>query len=232
MHPKLKNFESCCDEKEDAISALKLAFDKYQPSISTSSIHLLNSNQIMSSSSSNTDTIITTLKSKNLLTQCFDTAVSTNVKPSNPHQEIDDYLNSDLSYNYNGNYHEDGDIDVLLYWREKQHQFPSLSNIARQIFAIPASNTIVERLFSAAKNTVDEKRTNLGSEKINQLLFLQKNLTLLKQIFHEKRRKRTISMSSTTTVSSEESSCTMSKQPRTDDEDNCSTSEDIEMLFD
>ncbi len=158
--------------------------------------------------------------------------VNPNAKPPNPYQEIDDYLNSDLSYNYKGNYYEDRDIDILLYWKEKQHQFPILSNIAKQVCAIPASNTSIERLFSAAKNTVNENRTNLGSERINQLLFLQNNLTVLKQLFHESRRKRTISMSSTTTVSSEDSSCKMPKQSRIDDEDTDSTSDEIEIFFD
>jgi hypothetical protein len=72
---------------------------------------------------------------------------------------------------------------------------------------------------------------NLGTEKINQLLFLQKNFTLLKQLFHESRRKRIISMSSTTTVSSEDSTCTMPKQSRIEDEDINSTSDDIEIYF-
>ncbi len=39
-------------------------------------------------------------------------------------------------------------------------------------------------------------------------------------------------MSSTTTVSSEDSSCTMPKQSRIDDEDNDSTSDEIEIFFD
>lgn len=232
LHPKLRNFDMCNDEKDNALAELKLALDKYRLNISAQSVHLVNSNQVISSSSSNTDTYITTLKSKNILTQCFDTTLNSNSKTPNPYQEIDDYLNSDLPYDYNKNSCEDGDIDVLLYWKEKQHQFSSLSAIAKQIYAIPASNTVIERLFSAAKNTVDHKRTNLGSERINQLLFLQKNFSVLKQLFHEKGRKRTVSMTSTTTTSSEDSLCTMSKQSRTDDEDNYNNSDDIEMFLD
>jgi hypothetical protein len=230
LHPKLKNFESCYDEKENAISSLKLAFEKHHLNIPSSSTCLLNSNQITSSSSSNTNT--TTSKSKILLTQCFDSImVNTNIKAPNPHQEIDDYLNSELCYDHHVNFYEDGEVDVLTYWREKQNIFPVLSSLAKEVCAIPASNTIVERLFLASKNTVTEKRTNLGTEKINQLLFLQKNFTLLKQLFHENRRKRTISMSPATTVSSEDSTCTMPKQSRIEDEDNYSTSDDIEIYF-
>ncbi|CAF1542534.1 unnamed protein product [Adineta ricciae] len=233
LHPKLKHFDICHDEKQNAVSELKLAFDKHRSNISTPSVpSLFNSNQNLALSSSNTDTSIPMFKSKSLLTQCFDVTISPNAKAPNPHQEIDDYLNLDHSDDYNGKYYEDGDIDILSYWKEKQQQFPTLSNIAKQICAIPASNTIIERLFSAAKNTVDGKRTNLGSEKINQLLFLQKNLSTLKQLFQEKRRKRTVSMSSTTTMSSEDSSYTMAKRARIDDEDNYSSTDDIETFLD
>ncbi|CAF1474534.1 unnamed protein product [Rotaria sordida] len=231
LHPKLKNFESCYDEKERAISALKLAFDKYQLNNSSSAC-VLGSNQVISSISSNTDTNIASLKGKKLLIQCFDAMVNSNVKTPNSHQEIEDYLNSEFSYNYNENECEDDDIDILSYWRDKQNQFPVLSALAKEIHAIPASNTIIERLFSASKSTITEKRTNLASEKLNQLLFLQKNLILLKQLSQENKRKRTISMSSTNTMSSEDSTCTMPKLSRIDDDNNYSSSDDIEILFD
>ena len=97
--------------------------------------------------------------------------------------------------------------------------------------ATPESNTIIEKLFSAAKNTVNHKRINLGPEKLNQLLFIQKNYTSLKQPFHENKRKRIISVSSTTTALSEDPSCIMPKQSRFDDADNYSASDDFEIFF-
>ncbi|CAF1102546.1 unnamed protein product [Rotaria magnacalcarata] len=57
-----------------------------------------------------------------------------------------------------------------------------LSSIVQDLYAIPASNTIVERLFSSLKNTVTDRRTSLAAEKINKLLFLQKNLVCLRRI--------------------------------------------------
>ncbi|CAF1551253.1 unnamed protein product, partial [Adineta ricciae] len=123
LHPKMKNFENSPDEKDSAISELKLAFDK-ELSISSSSICLLNSNQDMSLSLSGQNTNGTTLSSKNksLLTQCFDNVSNVCVKPPNQYQEIDDYLN--ISDNYNYVYHENDDIDVLSYWKEKKINFP------------------------------------------------------------------------------------------------------------
>ena len=57
-----------------------------------------------------------------------------------------------------------------------------LTAIAREVFAIPASNTAVERLFSSAKHTVDDKRTRLSIEKIDRLLFLQRNEIAFKRL--------------------------------------------------
>ncbi len=65
--------------------------------------------------------------------------------------------------------------DILSYWREHQKLFPIIASIARGILDIPASNTLVERLFSSCKNTITNKRTRLGADKLNKLMFLQKN---------------------------------------------------------
>jgi hypothetical protein len=140
-----------------------------------------------------------------------------------------------LIFDLNLNYYDDEnseDIDVLSVWREKQHFFPVLSSIAKQIFSILPSNTIVERLFSASKTVVSEKRTRLDSEKVNQFLFLQKNLNTLKNLINDTNRKRTISMSSTTTTSSEDSTCTIPKQQRLAAEESNSDSDDIEIFLD
>ncbi len=56
-------------------------------------------------------------------------------------------------------------------------------NATRDILAIPASNTSVERQFSSCKNTVTDKRTKLGSEKLNKLIFLKKNMNIFKEKF-------------------------------------------------
>ena len=78
---------------------------------------------------------------------------------------------------------DEEDDDILGYWREHQKLFPLISSIARVVLAIPASNTLVERLFSSCKNTIIDKRTRLGSEKLNKMMFLQKNMNILKEKF-------------------------------------------------
>ena len=208
LHPKLKNFDFCRDEKQRSIDVLKQEYDKLELNNSLSqkiASNVLQSNNANSSQASTTET---TPKRKNLLTQYFDSKHINQPQSSNSYQEIENYLNSDYS---DIRHNEDGldHIDVLSFWQENRHTFPQLAKLAKIICAIPASNTIVERLFSTAKYVITDKRTHLQSEKINQILFLQKNLKTLKQLStHDVQRKRTVSMSSTATVSSEESTCT------------------------
>ncbi|CAF3353937.1 unnamed protein product, partial [Rotaria socialis] len=54
---------------------------------------------------------------------------------------------------------------VLLFWKENTELFPILSSMVRDLFAITASNTTVERLFSLSKNTVTDRRTSLSGKK-------------------------------------------------------------------
>jgi hypothetical protein len=61
--------------------------------------------------------------------------------------------------------------------------FPVLYSIARDILIIPATNTSVERLFSASGNTITDTRTRLSAEKVDKLMFIKKNLLILKKIF-------------------------------------------------
>lgn len=57
-----------------------------------------------------------------------------------------------------------------------------MNSIAKDILIIPATNTSIERLFSASGNLVTDTRTRLNSDKINKLMFLKKNHVLLKSI--------------------------------------------------
>ncbi len=75
---------------------------------------------------------------------------------------------------------------------EKKKEFPTIASVARQILAIPASNTSVERLFSSSKIMIGDRRTRLGAEKVDKLMFLRKNLTSLKLMFDSKNSSTTI----------------------------------------
>lgn len=165
------------------------------------------------------------------MTQCFDSKIIDQIESSKSYQEIENYLNSDFSHIFPDD--DSVDINILSFWRENQHSFPKLSRLALMICAIPASNTIIERLFSAAKNTVTEKRTRLDCDKINEILFLQKNLKNLKQLSNKNiARKRTLPISSSDTVSCEDPACTAPKVACIDVEDDVDDFNDDECCFD
>jgi len=81
---------------------------------------------------------------------------------------------------------DDNESDNMLqFWSQYGHLFPTIAAIARDVLAIPASNTCVERLFSKSKALITDRRTSMGVVKIDRLLFLQKNLNIFKKIFDQ-----------------------------------------------
>ncbi|CAF4272953.1 unnamed protein product [Rotaria magnacalcarata] len=114
--------------------------------------HQIASNVLQNNNASHsqTSTTATTPKRKSLLTQCFDSKLTSRPQSSNSYQEIENYLNADYS-DIPHNDNDLDDIDILSFWQENRHTFPQLVKLSKIICAIPASNTIVERLFSAAK---------------------------------------------------------------------------------
>ncbi len=87
----------------------------------------------------------------------------------------------------------DKDMNVLIYWNNIQSLYPTLAKIAQRILSIPATNTSVERLFSDSGNTITNRRTRLQTSKVNQLLFIRRNLSTLRELFPpsiEKLKKR------------------------------------------
>lgn len=114
---------------------------------------------------------------RNLLMEIFDKP-SAALEKSDMDLELEKYLSSTSLVA------DDKEDDVLSYWREYQTIFPTIASIARDVLAIPASNTSVERLFSSCKNTVTDKRTKLGAEKLNKLMFLKHNMHLAKEESH------------------------------------------------
>lgn len=68
---------------------------------------------------------------------------------------------------------------VLAWWGENKERFPALSKLARFIHSIPASSAPSERAFSVCGRILEERRTNLASESISNILFLNSNLKKL-----------------------------------------------------
>ena len=70
-----------------------------------------------------------------------------------------------------------------MYWNNKKSLYPILATIAQRVLSIPSTNTAVERLFSDSGNTITNRRTRLQTNKVNQLLFIRKNLSTLRELF-------------------------------------------------
>ena len=186
MHPNLKHFQMCPHLKGRAISLLKEEMYKCQHVLSTniSTVSYLSSPAptttsstpaSLSSSSSSSINITSSSARKRLLLEIYDKPIEMPVK-TNIEQELELYLISTCVLK-----EKEYDDDVLSYWQQIEHLYPTIAYISRRIFAIPASNTSVERLFSTCKNTITDKRTKLGGEKLNKMMFLQKNMNILKE---------------------------------------------------
>ena len=91
----------------------------------------------------------------NFLKSVIDKSVRLNVN------EVDCYMSS-----------SDTCDDLLTYWRERTQKWPKLSSVARKYLAIPASSTSSERSFSIAGLTINDRRSQLSSDVVDDLLFL------------------------------------------------------------
>ena len=69
--------------------------------------------------------------------------------------------------------------DPLLYWKNNEQSKPLLAKLARRFLCAPPGSVPSERLFSTAGDIADGKRNRLLPEKVEMILFLNKNLLLL-----------------------------------------------------
>jgi hypothetical protein len=62
--------------------------------------------------------------------------------------------------------------DVLNFWRSKAGQLPRLANVAKILLAIPATETSSERVFSIAGRTLEDRRSRLNPDTVDDLMFV------------------------------------------------------------
>ncbi|CAF2648421.1 unnamed protein product [Rotaria sp. Silwood2] len=80
--------------------------------------------------------------------------------------ELDIYLNFELDKSKLPS-------NPLIFWKDQQEKFPRLSRFARSIFSIPATSAAVEREFSGAGLVIQERRTNLNPEQLDNILLVR-----------------------------------------------------------
>ena len=69
--------------------------------------------------------------------------------------------------------------DPLDYWRCHSEQYPVLKTLARKYLSMQCTSVPSERLFSTAGQIVSERRSRLLPSKVQQILFLNKNIDIL-----------------------------------------------------
>ena len=69
--------------------------------------------------------------------------------------------------------------DPLAWWKANLSSYPCLSQLVKPLFAIPATFTSSERLFSVAGLTVTRLHSSLNKENVNALIFIHNNYDLI-----------------------------------------------------
>ena len=111
--------------------------------------------------------------SQSLLWSHFDEIVEENksgeeaVSSKSVEAAVDDYLRDPVIPR---------ECHPLIYWKEKCVVWPILVKIARKYLSIPPASVPSERLFSTAGQIATDTRNRLDAEKIEMLIFLNKNL--------------------------------------------------------
>ncbi len=189
LHPNLKSFNHTPHEKYHAEAILKSEFDKY---------HELQQQQLSSNNNNNNKNKKIQQKKKPLsisLDDIFDLPTSPDKLQDDTQSktEFDKYIADETKI--------DKDMNILSYWNNNKSLYPTLAIIAQRVLSIPATNTSIERLFSDSGNTITNRRTRLQTSKVNQLLFIRRNLSTLRELFPpaiQQLKKRKNSSTSTT----------------------------------
>ncbi|KAJ4794976.1 Zinc finger BED domain-containing protein RICESLEEPER 1 [Rhynchospora pubera] len=82
--------------------------------------------------------------------------------------ELDDYLADELDAS-----DVDDEFDILSWWRLKSPKYPILSQLTRDILAVPISTVTSESAFSTSDRVLSPARSSLNDESIETLLCAQ-----------------------------------------------------------
>ncbi|CAF1518711.1 unnamed protein product [Adineta steineri] len=170
LHPNLKSCYLIPSKKAHAIQLLKSEVDK---SLGSVIVHPLQTTTL----NNNNNKVRRNMHVADSLDEIYDIPANENYlqKPLIEKSELDLYLADETRI--------DNNMNLLTYWDLNKSLYPILARIAKRILAVPATNTSVERLFSHSGNTITNRRTRLDADKVNQLLFIKRNIRILKGLY-------------------------------------------------
>ena len=91
----------------------------------------------------------------------------------NPRAEFNHYLEIDHVSHDPRLQEEDDQIDLLGWWKDNEHQFPVLSQFARDVLLVPVSTVSSESTFSTVGTIIEERRSSLAPEMVEALTCLK-----------------------------------------------------------
>lgn len=68
------------------------------------------------------------------------------------------------------------DIDPIEFWRSNKENFLILYHVFLRVFSIPATSVPAEQLFSAAANSIWDRRNKISPENVNKVMVIYENL--------------------------------------------------------
>ncbi|KAG9381636.1 Dimer-Tnp-hAT domain containing protein [Pyrenophora tritici-repentis] len=71
----------------------------------------------------------------------------------------------------------DDSFDILEWWKTNEPTYPRLSQVAKDILAIPIAQVGVERVFNVAKDVIGSRRHRLSARTIQQIMVLKDTIS-------------------------------------------------------
>jgi hypothetical protein len=69
-------------------------------------------------------------------------------------------------------------LNVLQWWSSNEAFYPRLSQVAKDVLAIPIAQVGVERVFNTAKDVIGDRRHRLSAQVIRQIMILKDTIQL------------------------------------------------------
>ncbi|CAF1209747.1 unnamed protein product [Adineta ricciae] len=163
LHPRYRHLKACTSQE---IKKCKEYIQKEMRSVS----YQMKNDSSISSTSTNDPKLPPKKKQKRFGHQFESGNISDEYDDREEEERLDKYLSMRLDL-------EKIQDDPLIFWKQHDKTFPTLSVLARRLHSIPATTASVERSFSGGGQIVNERRTNLSPSQVDNILFIRSILS-------------------------------------------------------